>query len=68
MKSDLHGKNDFNVADSAGDSDRHFALMTIKDEIKTRGSDREVSNFDPFKERRKHRTVKTYEALRRIDL
>lgn len=56
------------LTDSAGNPHRHFAIMSIEYEIETGGSDREVLNLNPLKERWKHGTVETDEATSSIDL
>lgn len=64
----LDGDYDLDLAGSAGNSHRHFTLMSIEYEIETSGSDREVPNLNPLKERWKNGAVETDEATSTVDL
>ena len=63
----LDGEHNLHLAGSAGNPQRYFVLMAVEHEIKTCGSDREISNLDLLKERWQHGTDEAHQTMRCID-
>ena len=68
LNASLDYVHNFCLTNSADNSHSHFTLMSIECEIETGGSDGEVPNLNPLKERWKHGTVESDEATSSIDL
>jgi hypothetical protein len=68
LDASLDHVHNLSLTDSAGDSHRHLALMSIEHKVQTCGADGEVSNLYSLEELWKHGTVETHKTTSAIDL